>query len=56
MDWVVGFREKLAVLMHVGSGQPVRGPQISSARHSNTVKKQQRMRLGYLWQQRRSTR
>jgi hypothetical protein len=38
MDRVVEFREKLAVLMHIAGGQPARGPEILSIRHSNTVK------------------
>jgi RecQ family ATP-dependent DNA helicase len=38
MDRVVEFREKLMVLMHVTGGQPARGPEIMSIRHSNTVK------------------
>ena len=37
MDRVVEFREKLAVLMHISGGQPARGPEILSVRHSNTV-------------------
>jgi hypothetical protein len=37
MDRVVEFREKLAVLMHISGGQPARGPEIWSVRHSNTV-------------------
>ena len=35
---IVEFREKLAVLMHIAGGQPGRGPEILSVRHSNTVK------------------
>jgi RecQ family ATP-dependent DNA helicase len=38
MDRVVAFREKLIVLMHIAGGQPARGPEIMSIRHSNTVK------------------
>jgi RecQ family ATP-dependent DNA helicase len=38
MDRVVEFREKLIVLMHITAGQPARGPEIMSIRHSNTVK------------------
>ncbi|KAF9733878.1 hypothetical protein PMIN01_08221 [Paraphaeosphaeria minitans] len=38
MDRVVAFREKLIVLMHMTGGQPARGPEIMSIRHSNTVK------------------
>ena len=38
MGRVVEFREKLAVLMHIAGGQPARGPEILSVRHSNTVK------------------
>jgi superfamily II DNA helicase RecQ len=37
MDRVIEFREKLAVLMHISGGQPARGPEILSVRHSNTV-------------------
>jgi hypothetical protein len=37
MDRVVEFREKLAVLMHISGGQPARGPELLSVRHSNTV-------------------
>ncbi|KAF7444174.1 RecQ Superfamily II DNA helicase [Pyrenophora tritici-repentis] len=37
MDRVVEFREKLAVLMHIMGGQPARGPELLSVRHSNTV-------------------
>jgi hypothetical protein len=37
MDQVVEFREKLAVLIHISGGQPARGPEILSVRHSNTV-------------------
>jgi hypothetical protein len=37
MDRVVAFREKLAVLMHMAGGQPARGTEIMSVRHSNTV-------------------
>jgi hypothetical protein len=35
---VIAFREKLIVLMHITGGQPARGPEIMSIRHSNTVK------------------
>jgi RecQ family ATP-dependent DNA helicase len=38
MGRIVEFREKLAVLMHIAGGQPARGPEILSVRHSNTVK------------------
>jgi superfamily II DNA helicase RecQ len=38
MGRVVEFREKLAVLMHIAGGQPARGPELLSIRHSNTVK------------------
>jgi hypothetical protein len=31
------FQEKLAVLMHIASRQPARGPELLSVRHSNTV-------------------
>jgi hypothetical protein len=37
MDRVVEFREKLVVLVHISGGQPARGPEILSVRHSNTV-------------------
>jgi hypothetical protein len=37
MDRVVAFREKLAILMHITGGQPARGPELLSVRHSNTV-------------------
>ncbi|GME30610.1 conserved hypothetical protein, partial [Neofusicoccum parvum] len=35
---VAEFREKLLLLMHITSGQPARGPEILSIRHSNTAK------------------
>jgi superfamily II DNA helicase RecQ len=38
MARVMEFREKLLVLMHIVSGQPARGPEVLSIRHSNTVK------------------
>jgi RecQ family ATP-dependent DNA helicase len=38
MGRIVEFREKLAVLMHIAGGQPGRGPEILSVRHSNTIK------------------
>jgi superfamily II DNA helicase RecQ len=38
MGRIVEFREKLAVLMHIAGGQPARGPEILSIRHSNTIK------------------
>jgi superfamily II DNA helicase RecQ len=38
MGRVMEFREKLAVLVHIVGGQPARGPEILSVRHSNTVK------------------
>jgi hypothetical protein len=38
MGRIVKFREKLAVLMHIAGGQPARGPEILSVRHSNTIK------------------
>jgi RecQ family ATP-dependent DNA helicase len=37
MNRVVEFREKLLVLMHISGGQPARGPELLSIRHSNTV-------------------
>jgi hypothetical protein len=38
MAQVARFRENLLVLMHITGGQPARGPEILSIRHSNTVK------------------
>jgi hypothetical protein len=38
MGRIVEFWEKLAVLMHIAGGQPARGPEILSIRHSNTIK------------------
>ncbi|KAK4982079.1 hypothetical protein LTR50_007840 [Elasticomyces elasticus] len=38
MAQVAEFREKLLVLMHITAGQPGRGPEILSIRHSNTVR------------------
>ena len=38
MARVAEFREKLLVLMHITAGQPGRGPEILSIRHSNTVR------------------
>jgi superfamily II DNA helicase RecQ len=38
MARVVEFREKLAVLIHIAGGQPARGPELLSIRHSNTAK------------------
>ncbi|GME30708.1 putative DNA helicase protein, partial [Neofusicoccum parvum] len=35
---VAEFREKLLLLMHITGGQPARGPEILSIRHSNTAK------------------
>ena len=37
MSRVVEFREKLLVLMHISGGQPARGPELLSIRHSNTA-------------------
>ena len=37
MDQVIAFREKLVVLMHITGGQPARGTEIMSVRHSNTI-------------------
>jgi superfamily II DNA helicase RecQ len=37
MDRIIEFREKLAVLMHIVGGQPGRGPELLSIRHSNTI-------------------
>lgn len=42
MKSVVRFRELMLVLMHVTGGQPARGPEILSVRHSNTSKGQHR--------------
>jgi hypothetical protein len=42
MGRIVEFREKLAVLMHIAGGQPARGPEILSIRHSNTIKEEHR--------------
>ncbi|KAJ1725987.1 hypothetical protein LPJ72_006482, partial [Coemansia sp. Benny D160-2] len=33
---VVGFKEKLAVLLHITSGQPARAPELLSIQHVNT--------------------
>jgi hypothetical protein len=38
MAGVNQFRENLLVLMHITGGQPARGPEILSIRHSNTAK------------------
>ena len=38
MGRVIEFREKLIALMHITGGQPARGPEILSVRHSNTAK------------------
>ena len=38
MAAVVRFRENLLMLMHITGGQPARGTEILSIRHSNTVK------------------
>ena len=38
IDRVIAFREKLIILIYIAGGQPVRGPEILSVRHSNTVK------------------
>ncbi|MCJ1290677.1 hypothetical protein MMC34_002219, partial [Xylographa carneopallida] len=37
MGRMVEFREKLLVLIHMTGGQPARGPELLSIRHSNTV-------------------
>ncbi|KAG9196742.1 hypothetical protein G6514_006609, partial [Epicoccum nigrum] len=37
MDQVIAFREKLVVLMHITGGQPARGTEMMSVRHSNTI-------------------
>ena len=42
MAQVIEFREKLLVLMHMGGGQPGRGPKILSCRQSNTARGEQR--------------
>ncbi|MCJ1387145.1 hypothetical protein MMC17_010274, partial [Xylographa soralifera] len=38
MGRIVEFREKLLVLIHITGGQPARGPELLSIRHSNTVR------------------
>jgi len=38
MSQVAEFREKLLVLVHIAGGQPGRGPEVLSIRHSNTAK------------------
>ena len=38
MAAIVRFRENLLVLVHMTGGQPARGTEILSIRHSNTVK------------------
>ena len=42
MDRIIAFREKLIVLIHMTGGQPARGPEVLSVRHSNTVKGEHR--------------
>ncbi|KAG8630425.1 hypothetical protein KVT40_002044 [Elsinoe batatas] len=42
MKSVVRFRELMLMLMHITGGQPARGPEILSVRHSNTSKGQHR--------------
>jgi superfamily II DNA helicase RecQ len=42
MAAVVRFRENLLVLMHMTGGQPARGTEILSIRHSNTIKGEHR--------------
>jgi len=42
MEAVVKFREKLLVLMHLTGGQPARGTEIISIRHSNDAQAQHR--------------
>ncbi|KAN0066823.1 hypothetical protein V8E54_015112 [Elaphomyces granulatus] len=37
MKAVVSFREKLMVLVHITGGQPARGPELLSIRHTNTA-------------------
>ncbi|KAN0081745.1 hypothetical protein V8E54_003043 [Elaphomyces granulatus] len=37
MKAVVKFRERLLVVTHVGGGQPARGPELLSVRHTNTA-------------------
>src|SRR5882762_7221704 len=37
MKAVVSFREKLVVLVHITRGQPARGPELLSIRHTNTA-------------------
>ncbi|EDN04610.1 conserved hypothetical protein [Histoplasma mississippiense (nom. inval.)] len=36
LRWVVRFREKLSVAVHVTAGQPARAPELLSVRHINT--------------------
>src|SRR6186713_1535079 len=38
MAQVTAFRERILILTHICGGQPSRGPEILSIRHSNTVK------------------
>jgi hypothetical protein len=42
MKAVVRFREKLMVLVHITGGQPARGPELLSIRHTNTAGGRQR--------------
>lgn len=42
MSRVVEFRQRLLVLFHIIGGQPARGPEILSVRHSNSSKGQHR--------------
>jgi hypothetical protein len=37
MKAVVKFRERLMVLVHITGGQPARGPELLSVRHTNTA-------------------
>ena len=37
MKTIDDFRGQLLALMHITGGQPARGPEILSVRHSNTV-------------------
>src|SRR5271170_7808768 len=38
MGWVIRFRELMLILKHITGGQPPRGPEMLSVRHSNTIK------------------
>lgn len=42
MKMIDDFRGQLLVLIHITGGQPARGPEILSVRHSNTIQGRQR--------------